>query len=75
MRLKRRLFGKGSRGISLEPAFSASTVYCFGEDIFECKLTVTLFRIPIDYGIQPVYELETALGLCCHDSLAFDTQH
>ena len=38
------------RGISLDPALSARTVYCFGEASFECKSTVTLVWIPIEYG-------------------------
>ena len=67
-------FWQSWRGRSLDPDFSASTVYCFGEALFECKLTVTLFRIPIEHGIHPVYELGTVLDLCSSESLAFDTQ-
>ena len=65
---------KSLRGRLGYPNFSARTVYCFGETLFECKSTVTLFRIPIEHGIQPVYELGTVLGLCLRESLYFDTQ-
>ena len=44
---------KSWRGRLRDPAFSTRTVYCFGEDLFECKLTVTLVRIPIRYGKIP----------------------
>ena len=34
------------------------------EASFYFKLTATLFRSSIGYGIQYVYELESGLGLC-----------
>ena len=41
---------KSQRGHLGDPAFSTRTIQCFGEALFECKLTVTLVQIPIGYG-------------------------
>ena len=43
-------FWKSCRGRLGDPAFSARTVYFFCEALFECKLTVTLVKITIEYG-------------------------
>ena len=62
------------RGLLGYLTFNARSVYCFGEYLFECKWTVTSFRIPIEHGIHPISQLGTVLGLCHSDSSAFDTQ-
>ena len=40
-----------------------STLYCFGEALFECKPTVTLVQIPIKHGKSPSRNYEPSL-LC-----------
>ena len=68
------MFGKVEQDAHQTPLSLQGPFTVLVKALFECKLTVTLFRIPIEYGIHSIYGLGTIQGLYFCEGLAFDTQ-